>query len=115
MNAISGSLRIDTAAGAIDSHNDPLGGKRWDGTACKVGQICPFNLNQIGGVTAGNADGASRDFFLSVLKQAVQFPTLNTAVGAPDVAQAGIWLNWRDRLSAINTTGTLPPNAGKGP
>jgi hypothetical protein len=26
------------------------------------------------------------------------------------VAQAGIWLNWRDKLSALNLTGTVPLN-----
>ncbi|MCD2338949.1 hypothetical protein LRH25_01170 [Ideonella azotifigens] len=116
MNAVSGSLLIDAgSAGSIDSRNDTLGGKRWDGTTCISTATCTVALSQIGGVTAGNADGASRDFFLSVLKQSVNFPTVNTAVGAPDTALAGLWLNWRDRLTAINTTGTVPVNTGKGP
>ena len=48
-------------------------------------------------MTAGDVNGVSRDFFISVLKQAVQFPTVNGA-GAPDKALEGFWLNWRDRV-----------------
>ncbi|HEV8313930.1 MAG TPA: hypothetical protein VGQ23_12750 [Burkholderiaceae bacterium] len=97
LNAISGSLRIDAGAdGVIDSHADALGGKRWDGTACGT-SICTLALSQLGALTAGDANGASRDFFISVLKQAVQFPTINGA-GAPDKALEGFWLNWRDRV-----------------
>jgi hypothetical protein len=34
----------------------------------------------------------------------------------PDLAQAqaGIWLNWRDKLTALNLTGALPPNLPPG-
>lgn len=112
MNAVSGSLLINTASGAVDSKNDTLGGIRWDGTSCANSATC-MALSQIGGVTAGDSSGASRDFFISVLKSAVQFPT-NTATGTtPDTAQSGFWLNWRDRLTALNTTGTVPANTGK--
>ena len=67
------------------------------------------------GLHAGNADGASRDFFLAIQNQAVNYPSLVAGLAAPDTAQAGVWMNWRDRLSALNTTGTVPPNVGKGP
>lgn len=116
MNSISGSLLINAgAAGTVDSHNDLLGGKRWDGLSCSANAPCALALSQIGGVTAGNADGPSRDLFLSVLKQAVNFPATQAGVPLPDTAQAGFWLNWRDRLAALNTNGTVPPNANKGP
>lgn len=114
LNSVSGSLLINAGAQAIDSHNDPLGGKRWDGTSCAAG-LCPIALSQIGTLTAGDANGASRDFFISVLKQTVQFPTLNAAVGASDPALAGFWLNWRDRLSASTINQPPPPNLPKPP
>lgn len=113
MNAVSGSLLINTASGAVDSRNDTLGGIRWDGTTCSNATACQIALAQIGAITAGDTSGPSRDFFVSVLKSAVQFPT-NTATGTtPDTAQSGFWLNWRDRLTALNTTGTVPANTGK--
>jgi hypothetical protein len=116
MNSVSGSLLIQAgAAGQIDSRNDPLGGKRWDGLSCAANASCALALSQIGGVTAGNADGPSRDLFLSVLKQAVNFPGTQAGVPLPDTAQAGFWLNWRDRLAALNTSGVVPPNTHKGP
>src|SRR5207245_1470745 len=72
LNAISGSLRIDAGTdGVIDSRGDALGGKRWDGTACGPSN-CALALSQLGALTARDANGASRDFFLSVLKQAVR-------------------------------------------
>ncbi|WP_022979427.1 hypothetical protein [Ideonella sp. B508-1] len=89
--------------------------KRWDGTTCVSSAPCTLALSQIGGLHAGNADGASRDFFLAIQNQAVNYPSLVAGLAAPDTAQAGVWLNWRDRLSALNTTGTVPPNTGKGP
>lgn len=61
------------------------------------------------GVTAGDATGASSDFWMSALKTPVQFqPASPTATLLP-TAQAGFWLNWRDRLTAIATTSGLPP------
>jgi hypothetical protein len=112
MNTVSGALTINTAAGVVSSTNDTaLNGKRWDGLAgCAT---CTTALSQIGGVTAGDANGASRDFFLSVLKSALTYPTTEPAVGAPAVSQAGFWLNWTDRLKAINTTTSVPPNIPK--
>lgn len=66
----------------------------------------------IPGVTAGDVNGASRDFWISALKTAVQFPTTSGMAEPPSVAQAGFWLNWRDRLTALSTAnGAPPPNA----
>jgi hypothetical protein len=107
MNTVSGSLTINTPSGQMSS----LGSQSTALTGCSGS--CSLALNQIGGVTAGTADGASRDFFLSILKSAVTYPTTNAAVGAPATSQAGFWMNWTDRLNAINTTGTVPPNVPK--
>jgi len=113
LNAVSGSLAIDAGSqGTIDSRNDTQGGIRWDGSTCANAASCAVTLSQIGGVTAGNASGPSRDLFISVLKQAVNFPGAGSGVAAPDTAQAGLWLNWRDRLAALNTTGVVPANKG---
>jgi hypothetical protein len=108
MNTVSGALTMTTPNGKMSS----LGSQQTalSGTTCG----CTTALNLIGGVTAGSAaDGPSRDFFLSILKQAVTYPTTNAALGAPATAQAGFWLNWNDRLAALNTTGSVPPNAPK--
>ncbi|MEJ6007318.1 hypothetical protein WG899_17345 [Paucibacter sp. AS339] len=107
---ISGSLAIGDGAGnTLDSRQDPLGGKRWDGSSCGAA-ACPFTLAQIGSLQAGDASGPSRDLFLSVLKSAVQFPAAVAGMAAPDLAQAGIWMNWRDKLTATNLGGIVPPN-----
>jgi hypothetical protein len=110
MNTVSGSLSMD--GGAINSANDTaLAGKRWDGLAgCPT---CTVPLSSIGGVTAGDANGPSRDFFISLLKTSLVFPTTDAAVGAPATSQAGFWLNWTDRLRSLNTTGIVPPNTPK--
>jgi hypothetical protein len=107
MNTVSGSLSLSTASGQATS----LGSQQTALTGCSG--TCSIALNQIGGVTAGTTDGASRDFFLSILKSAVTYPATNAAVGAPATAQAGFWLNWTDRLAALNTTGNVPPNVPK--
>lgn len=103
---LSGAMRIDAGAmGAIDTLKDLGGGKRWDGTCAG----CTLSLSQVGGVTAGDAAGPSRDFWISVLKAPVTF---QAAPGMPALteAQAGIWLNWRDKLTALNLTGLVPVN-----
>lgn len=106
LSTLSGSMLVDGgAAGVLDSRTDPGGGKRWDGSCTAP---C-LNFAQMGGVRAGDANGPSRDFWISALKTAVQFQA-PAGMSAPDIAQAGMWMNWRDRLSAINTTGTPPPN-----
>jgi hypothetical protein len=107
---LSGAMRIDAgAAGVIDSAFDPGGGKRWDGSCAG----CALSLSQVGGVSAGDAAGPSRDFWISVLKTPVQF---QAAPGMPALteAQAGIWLNWRDKLTALNLTGLVPANKPPG-
>ena len=107
---LSGAMRIDAgAAGAIDTLTDPGGGKRWDGNCAG----CTLSLSQVGAVTAGDAAGPSRDFWISVLKTPVQF---QAAPGMPALtdAQAGVWLNWRDKLSALNLTGMVPANTPPG-
>ena len=109
MNTVSGALKIDT--GPSTGTAQGVGSQLSSLSACNG--ACSIALNQIGGVTAGTTDGPSRDFFLSVLKAAVTYPT--TATGAPvsATAQAGFWLNWTDRLAALNTTGSVPPNVPK--
>ena len=102
---LSGALRIDAgAAGIVDSLNDAGGGKRWNGECAGC-----IPLSKVGGVTAGDAAGPSRDFWISVLKTPVSF---QAAPGMPALAeaQAGIWLNWRDKLTALNLTGMVPAN-----
>jgi hypothetical protein len=101
------------ANGVLDSHTDPNGGVRWDGS-CAAGASNCLSFAQLGGVHAGDATGASRDFWFSVLKTAVQFPTANGMTQAPDLAQAGYWMNWRDKLTAINVNGAPPPNIALG-
>lgn len=111
LTSVSGALRIDGgAAGVLDTANDPLGGKRFDNTCATCTGPA---LAAIGGVHAGDASGPSRDFWIAILREPVTFPAVD---GAPALtpAQAGIWMNWRDRLSALNTTGTLPPNLAPG-
>lgn len=111
INSLSGSMRVSGSAAdgralVLDSRTDPLGGKRWDG-AC----VAPcLSLAQLGGVRAGDASGPSRDFWISLLKTGVQFPAPSGTTQLPDVAQAGVWLNWRDKLAAISTIGVTPPN-----
>jgi len=107
MNTVSGSLVINTPSGQMTS----LGSQSTALTGCSGG--CSLALNQVGGVTAGTADGASRDFFLSILKSALTYPSANAALAAPATSQAGFWLNWTDRLNAINTNGTQLPNVPK--
>ena len=107
MNTLSGSLSLNTPTGQAST----LGSQSTALTGCAG--ACTIALNQIGGVTAGDSNGASRDFFLSVLKSAVAYPAANAALGASATAQAGFWMNWTDRLNAINTTGATPPNVPK--
>jgi hypothetical protein len=113
MNSVSGALTINTPAGATPA--GPMSGVGPQLTTLSgCGGACTAALNQIGGVTAGNAtDGASRDFFLSILKAAITYPTTPGMAAPPAAAQAGFWMNWTDRLTALNTTGTVPPNVPK--
>jgi hypothetical protein len=108
MNTVSGTLTMNTPSGVASSNASQATSL----TSCAG--ACTIALNAVGGVTAGDATaGASRDFFLSILKSAVTYPTTNSTLGAPALSQAGFWLNWTDRLNALNTTGTVPPNVPK--
>jgi len=114
MNAVSGSLSIDTSTSTDPNHqpqNATVNGQRV--TSFGGCPTCTMPLSQIGGVTAGDANGASRDFFISLLKTALTFPNSPAMTTAPAQSQAGFWLNWTDRLQALNTTGLVPPNVPK--
>jgi len=103
MNTVSGSLSLNN--GAISGTGSQL--------TSLNSSSGPIALSSIGGITAGDSTGASRDFFVSILKSALTWPTANAQMGASAQAQAGFWLNWTDRLAALNTTGTVPPNVPK--
>lgn len=99
---LSGSVLVDGgAAGAFD-----INGRRQDGSTC----VAPcLTLASLGGIRAGDATGPSTDLWLAVLKTDVQFPTPASGL-APNLAQAGFWLNWRDKLMALNVNLPPPPN-----
>jgi len=104
---LSGSMLVDGgAAGMLDSRTDAGGGKRWDGS-CTAPCI---NFAQLAAVRAGDATGPSRDFWISALKNAVQFQAPSGTTQMPDLAQQGFWMNWRDKLTAISTNGIPPQN-----
>jgi hypothetical protein len=107
-SSISGSMLINGGAnGQLDAT-----GKRWDNSACAAPCL---TLAQIGGVRAGDASGPSRDFWISMLSEPVQFQApAGSGLPLPPIAQAGFWLNWRDRLSALNIDGVVPPNLAPG-
>lgn len=103
INAVSGSLRIDAgSAGVIDSANSASGGVRWDGSCA----TCTTVLAQLGSLAAGDANGPSRDLWMSIAKMPIQFAPID-GVGQAQAAM-GFWLNWRDRLSG--SVGVAPPN-----
>jgi hypothetical protein len=109
MNSVNGSLSVTTPSGTGTGTGTVSGtGTQLTSLNGSAGSVA---LNAIGGVTAGNTYGASRDFFLSVLKSAVSWPSVGGMASA--TAQSGFWLNWTDRLAALNTTGTVPPNTPK--
>ena len=101
MNTVSGSLSISTAAGTISGTGSSL--------TSLTGSSGAVALSSVGGVTAAD----SRDFFVSILKSALTWPTTNAALSSSTQAQAGFWLNWTDHLTAINTSGYVPPNVAK--
>jgi len=107
MNTVSGSLSISNGTDKLSGTGSQL--------TSLTGSSGSVALNSIGGVLAGDAiNGPSRDFFVSILKSALTWPTTNTQLSASaQQAQAGFWLNWTDRLAALNTTGTVPPNVPK--
>ena len=110
LKTLSGSLLVDLGnEQTINSQNDPLGGMGWDGLRCSDGVTCGASLADLGVLTAGNATGPSRDFFVSVLSEPLTFPSLNNVASLP--ALPGIWVNWRDRL--MGALGNIPPNVAK--
>ncbi|WP_342113929.1 hypothetical protein [Pseudoduganella sp. OTU4001] len=101
VNSLSGSLLVSgyDSTGkpvTLDSRNDTGGGKRWDGATSLVG------------VRAGDGSGPSRDFWISVLKTGVQFEAPSGTAQVPDAAQAGVWLNWRDKLVSLAALPAAP-------
>ncbi|MGN6528983.1 MAG: hypothetical protein ACTHL8_21525 [Burkholderiaceae bacterium] len=104
MNTVSGALSFASPDGTTTYSAN---GKGTTTLASSSGGS--LALNQVGGVTAD----ASRDFFISVLKSAVAFPSTDASMAAPAQSQAGFWMNWTDRLKAINTTGQTLPNVPK--
>jgi hypothetical protein len=107
MSTVSGSLQIaDGAGNTLTSNGSRLTSLTCTGTSCGGGTL---PLSAIGGVSAGTTAAPSRDFWISMLSQTVQFPA-QPGLSAPNVAQAGVWLNWTDRLTALNTTGSVPNN-----
>jgi len=102
MNTVSGSLQIDNGAGGV------LTSSGYRSTTACAGASC-IPLSQIGGVVAGNTNGPSRDLWIAMLSQAVQFPAQPGLV-QPTLAQPGMWLNWTDRVAAANTTGMVLAN-----
>jgi hypothetical protein len=104
MNTVSGALSFTSPDGTTTYSAN---GKGTTTLASSSGGS--LALNQVGGVTAD----ASRDFFISVLKSAIAFPSTDASMAAPAPSQAGFWLNWTDRLKAINTTGQTLPNVPK--
>jgi hypothetical protein len=108
VNSLSGSLLVSGVdangqPASVDSRSDPGGGKRWDGAA------------SLAGVRAGDASGPSRDFWISVLKSGVQFQAPAGTAQVPDLAQAGVWLNWRDKLVSLTALPAMPPPAAPTP
>lgn len=112
-SAISGSMKIEsgTPAGTLE-----LNGVRQTTLTCTTAP-CPA-LNEVGGLTAGDVNGPSRDMWISLLARPVTFKAPAGVTEAPVQAQAGVWLNWRDRLSAYNispagTPATPTPNVAR--
>lgn len=102
MSTISGDLQIANGSTTLSANG------AGSTSVCSSPTSC-VPLSKIGGLIAGNASGPSRDFWISMLSQSVQFPT-QTGLAAPGAAQAGVWINWTDRLAALNTSGLIPPN-----
>lgn len=96
-NTISGSLQMSMADG---STIDMTGNRVATSTACS--SSASKCLSDVTGVTAGDSNGASRDFYISVLKSAVTFPGASASTSAT-TAQSGFWMNWRDRVAAATT------------
>ena len=102
-SAISGSLLVDGGTVAPGQKLDLTGVRQTGSTATSTCTPSPcLNLAQIGGITAGDVNGPSRDMWISLLAKPVTFKAPAGVTEAPVTAQAGVWLNWRDRLTAYN-------------
>lgn len=96
IRSLSGSLRADltTSAGVINFDSmltqfmESADGKRWNANGL---------LSTVGSLKLGNTSGATRDFFLAVQTESVNYPA--TAGLTSQQAAAGFWLNLRDRVS----------------
>lgn len=110
-STISGSMLVQDPA---TSRMLDATGSRWNASSIPTGCIdaCAAKylaLKDIGSIRAGDSSGPSRDFWISALMSPVQFPVpANSGLSTPPVAQAGYWLNWRDKLVALSSA--LPPN-----
>ena len=105
IRSLSGSVKADITSGAsVIAFDSGTGTKRSDGTA--AGTVNPVLLSSVGEFKLGNAEGATRDFFIGVQSQEVAYPTVS-GVPTPSAA-AGFWLNMRDRVSG--TVGDMPAN-----
>ena len=113
-SAISGSMLVDGGTVAPGQKLVLTGARQTGSTPTCTPAPC-LTLSQIGGITAGDATGPSRDMWISVLAKPVTFKAPAGVTEAPVTAQAGVWLNWRDRLTAYNVsapgvTATPSPN-----
>ena len=114
---ISGSMYVNGTGTAVNGILDATG-KQWTGSnaPCIAAGTCGttnyLNLAQLGSIQAGDAVGPSRDFWISALMKPVNFPAPAGVTDPQQTAQAGYWLNWRDRLIALSAT--LPPNKAPG-
>lgn len=113
MNNVSGNVWATPSLAGISL--GLLGQSGFDGarqtTSCGQGlaSIICLPLSVIGGIRTGNASGPTRDFWMSYLSQAVQFPA-QPGMSLPAIAQSGVWLNWTDRLTAYNILTGPPAN-----
>ena len=115
---ISGSMYVDGSSTPVNGILDATG-KQWTGSnvPCIATATCGttkyLNLAELGAIAAGNPSGPSRDFWISALMQPVQFKAPEgSGLADPPIAQAGYWLNWRDRLIALSAQ--LPQNKAPG-
>jgi hypothetical protein len=105
IRSLSGSLRADltTSTGVVNfdsmlaQYMESADGKRWNANGL---------LSTVGSLKLGDTSGATRDFFLAVQTEALNYPAI--AGLTSQQAAAGFWLNLRDRVSG--TVGAVPSN-----
>ena len=91
IRSLSGSVKADITSGAsVIAFDSGTGTKRSDGTA--AGTVNPVLLSSVGEFKLGNAEGATRDFFIGVQSQEVAYPTVS-GVPTPSAA-AGSAAPW---------------------